>query len=59
MAKKKKEPVDDSPTWFHEEMLKNKEANRNADIEAFKGYMRLGYSKEESMQMAGIKTSKK
>ena len=56
--KGKKKLIDDSPTWFHEEMLINKEANKNADIEAFKGYMRLGYSKEESMQMAGIKEPK-
>ncbi|MDA7514245.1 hypothetical protein N8508_00490 [bacterium] len=56
--KGKKKLIDDSPTWFHEEMLTNKEANKNADIEAFKGYMRLGYSKEESMQMAGIKEPK-
>ena len=59
MKDNKKELKDNSPTWFHEEMLESNEGRRASKIAAFKGYLKLGIPKEKAIWMAGLKVKGK
>jgi len=50
---------DNSPTWFHEDMLQSNNGRKASKMNAFKGYMNIGFTQEEALSMAGLKRLQK
>ena len=49
---------DTSSHEMHEGMLKSTKGEKTSQINAFKMYAKMGYSREEALSMAGIKLKK-
>ena len=54
-----KPKVDDSPKGMHLEIMANREGEKASKMKVFKGYVKLGFSKEEALSMAGLSLLKK
>lgn len=55
LNRKKKVTRDSMSDWIHEELLDNPEAENESKLNAYKQYLQIGFSEEESFSMSGLK----